>query len=139
MRGRLKRAAAFVLGASLTQPALPAVGPHSLTHVSQELIRFYNAGDAAALHQLLAPPLQQKYTVEDVRTALVLCRVLTSEIFRISTPVWGARRFGYFAVYAETKRFEMILEINEDERIIHWVITDDVEANEQQCLITHRQ
>ncbi len=68
----------------------------------------------------------------------MLCRVLTSEIFRISTPVWGARHFGYFAVYAETKPFEMILEIDDDERIIHWVVTDDVQAKEQQCILTYR-
>ncbi len=49
----------------------------------------------------------------------------------------GARHFGFFAVYAETKPFEMILEIDDDEKIIHVVITDDVAAEEQQCRISY--
>ncbi len=109
-----------------------------MTNVSQAFVRAYNAEDAEAVHRLLAPSLQGRYPVEALRTALTLCRVLTSEIFRISTPVWGARHFGYFAVYAETKPFEMILEIDDDERIIHWVVTDDVQAKEQQCILTYR-
>ena len=138
MRKGLAGAAIVAAGMGLALPAASAVGPHSVTNVARELVRVYNTEDAAGLHRLLAPALQAKYDVEALRTALTLCRVLTSEIFRISTPVWGARHFGYFAVYAETKPFEMILEIDEDERIIHWGITDDVHASEQQCLLTPR-
>ncbi len=108
-----------------------------MTNVSQAFVRAYNAEDADALHRLLAPSLQGRYPLEALRTAVTLCRVLTSEIFRISTPVWGARHFGFFAVYAETKPFEMILEIDDDEKIIHVVITDDVAAEEQQCRISY--
>jgi hypothetical protein len=93
----------------------------------------YNREDAAALRALLAPALQARYTTDATRTALTLCRVLTGDIFRLSTPTWGARNYGFFAVYAETTAFEMILEIDPNAKIVHWVITDDVTANEQQC------
>ena len=126
-------AAALLLPAAVMQASAAAVGPHSVTDVSQAFVRAYNAEDAAGLRGLLAPALQARYSVEDLRWSLTLCRVLTSEIFRISTPVWGARHFGFFAVYAETKVFEMILEIDEDERIIYLVITDDLAAKDQQC------
>jgi hypothetical protein len=134
-----KRAATLLIAASFSQPAAAEVGPHSITNVSQELVRAYNARDAVGLHRLLAPFLQAKHTPEDLRWTLTLCHVLTSEIFRISTPVWGARRFGYFAIYAETKPFEMILEIDDNEKIIYWVITDDVSAQDQQCEISRRE
>lgn len=136
MRKVMAGLAALAIGAGSAGSAAAAVGPHSVTNVSQALVQAYNAEDAAGLHRLLAPALQAKYSVEALRTALVLCRVLTSEIFRISTPVWGARHFGYFAVYAETKPFEMILEIDDDEKLIHLVITDDVTATDQQCQIS---
>jgi hypothetical protein len=126
---------AFVTSAALILPAAAEVGPHALTNLSQELIRIYNAADAAALHQRLAPALQEKYSVEAVRNALARCRVLTHDIFRLSTPTWGARRYGYFAVYAETSAFEMILEIDDSERIVHWVITDNVASENQQCTL----
>ncbi len=59
--------------------------------------------------------------------------MLTGDILRLSTPSWGARQYGFFAVYAESAVFEMILEIDPDRRIRHWTITDDVTAAEQQC------
>lgn len=137
MSRHLIRWALALLAGSSAQPSASAVGPHAVTDVSLEFVRAYNAEDPEALHRLLAPALQAKYPVQDLRWALTLCRVLTSEIFRISTPVWGARRFGFFAVYAETGPFEMILEIDDDERIIHLVITDDLAAQDQQCQISH--
>jgi sporulation-control protein spo0M len=51
--------------------------------------------------------------------------------------VWGARQFGFFAVYAETKTFEMILEIDAQERIIHWLLTESLASDEQQCRVTY--
>lgn len=137
MLGGLRSATAFVAGVSLALPAASAVGPHSVTNVSQELVRAYNREDASALHHLLAPSLKAKYTVEALRTALRLCRVLTYDVFRISTPVWGGRRHGYFALYAETEVFEMHLEIDDDEKIIHWMITDDLASDRQQCRVSY--
>jgi hypothetical protein len=135
----LKGAAAFAVGAVLGGPAISEVGPHALTNVAQELLRIYNAGDAAVLHGLLAPPLQAKYPVEELRVVLARCRGITHEIDRFSTPSWGGRRFGFFGVYAEISVLEMILEIDEDEKIIHWVITNDVNATEQQCTLNSFQ
>ncbi len=132
-----RRALALVLGATVAAPALAEVGPFGVINVSQNIVRAYNSEDAAALHDLLAPSLKAKHTVETVRTALRLCRVLTYDIDRISTPVWGGRRHGYFAVYAEPKVFEMHLEIDHDEKIIHWMITDDLAAEPQQCRISY--
>jgi hypothetical protein len=135
MPGSLRSAAAFLLGATLAGSAMAEVGPHALLDVSEELIRIYNAEDAPALHRLLAPPLQAKYPVETLRTTLTHCRVLTHDLFRFSIPSWGTRRFGFFAAYTETSVFEMILEIDENEKIIHWVLTDNVTSGDQQCSI----
>ncbi|MFC4172965.1 hypothetical protein ACFOYU_12985 [Microvirga sp. GCM10011540] len=137
MRGGLKSAILLIIGATSAAPALSEVGPFSITNVSDALVRAYNAEDAAAFHEFLAPSLQAKYPVEALRTALVRCRVLTHDIFRLSTPSWGSRRFGFFAVYAETRVFEMVLEIDENEKILHWVITDNVTAKDQQCTVSH--
>jgi hypothetical protein len=30
----------------------------------------------------------------------------------------------------------MILEIDENEKIVHWVITDDVTSSNQQCIVS---
>ena len=113
-------------------PALAEVGPHTLINVSEELLRIYNSEDAPALHGLLAPPLQAKYPVETLRTTLTHCRVLTHDIFRFSIPSWGTRRFGFFAAYTETSVFEMILEIDDNEKITHSVLTHNVTAADQQ-------
>jgi hypothetical protein len=109
--------------------------PFAITDISEALARAYNAENAAALHGLLAPSLQARYTPDAVRKALVLCRVLTGDIFRLSTPSWGTRSYGFFGVYAETGVFDMVLEIDGHKRIVHWVISDNVTAREQQCRI----
>lgn len=67
---------------------------------------------------------------------LARCRTLTHEIDRFSIPSWGARHYGFFGVYAETAVFEMILEIDDNEKIVHWVITDDVTSSNQQCIVS---
>ncbi len=133
----MSRALAVIIGASIAGPALAEVGPFGVINVSQNIVRAYNSEDATALHDLLAPALKTRYTVGSLRTVLRLCRVLTYDIDRISTPVWGGRRHGYFAVYAEPKIFEMHLEIDHDQRIIHWMITDDLAAEPQQCRISY--
>ncbi len=109
--------------------------PFSVINVSEALTQAYNDRNAVALHQLLAPALQARYTPEMLRTSLSLCRVLTGEIFRLSTPSWGTRSYGFFGVYAETGVFDMVLEINEAERIVYWTITDDVTSRKQQCQV----
>ncbi|RDI56338.1 hypothetical protein [Microvirga subterranea] len=107
--------------------------PFSVINVSEALTRAYNGRDAVALHQLLAPALQARYTPEMLRTSLSLCRVLTGEILRLSTPSWGTRSYGFFGVYAETGVFDMVLEIDEAERVVYWTISDEVTSREQQC------
>jgi hypothetical protein len=120
----------------LTDMAAAQAGPHAVTNVSENLLRVYNARDAAAFRELLAPTLQAKYTLEDLRLTLSRCYGLTHEIDRFSLPSWGSRRFGFFGVYAENSVLEMVLEIDEDEKIIHWVITDNVTAKDQQCSLS---
>jgi hypothetical protein len=114
-------------------PSGQTLGPFAVTNISEALARAYNDDDAAALYGLLAPALQARYTPGDVQKALTLCRVLTGDIFRLSTPSWGTRSYGFFGLYAETGVFDMVLEIDPTERIVHWVIADDVTATEQQC------
>jgi hypothetical protein len=136
MSGRLSNTAAVLSGLLLTSAAAAQVGPHAVINVSQNLLRVYNARDAAALRDLLAPSLQAKYSVEDLQLTLARCHGLTHEVERFSLPSWGVRRYGFFGVYAENAVLEMVLEIDEDERIIHWVITDDVTAKDQQCTLS---
>ncbi len=136
MSGSLLRMAAVLASFLLTDMAVAQVGPHAVINVSKNLLRVYNARDAAALRELLAPTLQAKYTLDDLRLTLARCHGLTHEIDRFSLPSWGARRFGFFGVYAESSVLEMVLEIDEDEKIIHWMITDDVTAKEQQCTLS---
>jgi hypothetical protein len=127
---------AILAGLLLTDASVAQVGPHAVINVSQSLLRVYNSRDAAALRELLAPSLQSKYSVEDVQLTLARCHGLTHDVERFSLPSWGARRFGFFGVYAENSVLEMVLEIDENEKIIHWVITDDVTAKDQQCSLS---
>ncbi len=120
----------------LTDMAAAEVGPHTVIDVSQSVLRVYNARDAAALRELLAPPLQAKYSLEELRMTLSRCHGLTHEIDRFSLPSWGSRRYGFLGVYAENSVLEMVLEIDEGEKIIHWMITDDVTARDQQCSLS---
>ena len=136
MSSRLIGAVALLTGLLPTNTAMAQVGPHAVIDVSQELLRVYNARDAAALRELLASSLQEKYSVEDLRVMLARCHGLTHEIDRFSLPSWGARRYGFFGVYAENTVLEMVLEIDETEKIVHWVITDDVTAKAQQCSLS---
>lgn len=130
------RLAVSLAGLLLPDEAAAQVGPHAVINVSQSLLRIYNARDAAALRELLAPSLQTKYAIEDLQMTLARCHGLTHEVERFSLPSWGARRYGFFGVYAENAVLEMVLEIDEDEKIIHWVITDDVTAKDQQCSLS---
>jgi len=57
MSGTLRSTVAAAVGLLLAGAAAAQVGPHAIIHVSQELLRIYNARDAAALHGLLAPSL----------------------------------------------------------------------------------
>jgi hypothetical protein len=83
-----------------------------------------------------APSLQARYPAEELRLILMQYRGLTADIDRFSIPSWGGRRFGFFGVYTENSVLEMILEIDENERIIHWIITDDVAAKDQHCVLS---
>ncbi|NBJ12049.1 hypothetical protein [Microvirga arsenatis] len=128
--------ALVLAGTLLSGPAQAEVGPHTLNDVSDSLLRAYNRSDAVALHELLAPALQAKYAIEDLRLTLARCRGLTHDIDRFSIPSWGARNFGFFGVYAENSVLEMILEIDPSGKIVHMVITDDLAAKDQQCTLT---
>ncbi len=135
MAGTFWRTVAVMVGLLLTGRAAAQVGPHAVINVSRNLLSIYNARDALALWGLLAPSLQAKYTLDDLRLTLARCHGLTHELERFSLPSWGARRYGFFGVYAENTILEMVLEIDENEKIIHWVITDDVMAMDQQCAL----
>jgi hypothetical protein len=136
MSGTVVSTVAILASLLLTGMANAQVGPHSVINVSQSLLRIYNARDTAALRELLAPSLQTKYSVEDLQLTLARCHGLTHEIERFSLPSWGTRRYGFFGVYAENSVLEMVLEIDESEKIVHWVITDDVTAKDQQCSLS---
>ncbi|MBF9197605.1 hypothetical protein [Microvirga terrestris] len=136
MSGRTTIVITVLAGLLLANAAAAQVGPHAVINVSQSLLRIYNARDAEAFRELLAPSLQEKYSLEDLQLTLAHCHGLTHEIERFSLPSWGARRYGFFGVYAENSVLEMVLEIDENEKIIHWVITDNVTAKDHQCLLS---
>lgn len=141
MPDRLTLAAIAVLGAVLSTSAVAnsdqsKIGPHDLLNVSGALLQAYNAKDAPAFRELLAPSLQDRYSHEDVVLLLARCRALTHDIERLSLPSWGGRHYGFYGVYGETLVLDMVLEIDEAGKIVHWVITDDVTAQEQQCAAT---
>jgi hypothetical protein len=136
MSGKPLRMAALMVGLLLTNMAAAQVGPHAVINVSQSLLRVYNARDTAAFRELLAPSLRAKYSVEDLQLTLARCHGLTHDVERFSLPSWGERHYGFFGVYAENSVLEMVLEIDENEKIIHWVITDDVTAKDQQCSLS---
>jgi hypothetical protein len=138
MFGNLMRTVAGLAGLLLTDMAMAQAGPHAVTNVSHDLLRIYNARNAEALHGLLAPPLQAKYTLEDLRLTLARCHGLTHEIERFSLPTGGGRHYGFFGVYAEIMVLEMVLEIDDNLKIIHWVITEDVTAKDHQCALSNR-
>jgi hypothetical protein len=115
--------------------AAAELGPHDLVDLSRDLVTILNRGDHGALAERLTPALREKYPPDVLRAELVECRVLTHEIFRLSLPSWGARHFGFFGVYAETGQFQLVLEIDQDRKIRHLVITDDMTAGDQQCRI----
>lgn len=131
----LNAAAAILLTTACIQGAAAEPGPHAVTDLSRRLVQIYNDGDAAALHGLLAPALKAKYTPQDLAAVLGRCRALTGRVGRLSLPSYGQRHYGFFAVYAEAAVFEMILEIDPEERLFHWVVTDDVTAKDQICQI----
>jgi hypothetical protein len=131
----LNAATAILLTFACIQGAAAEPGPHAVTDLSRKLMQIYNDRDVAALHGLLAPALKAKYAPQTLEAVLGRCHALTGRIGRLSLPSYGQRHYGFFAVYAEAAIFEMILEIDPDERVFHWVITDDVTAKDQTCQI----
>ena len=118
VRAGLRRAWALAAALALgSAPRAEIPGPFAITDISEALTRAYNDEDAQALHGLLAPALQARYTPEAVRRALTLCRVLTGDNI----------------IYVGA--LSALMEIDPAEKIIHWVITDNVTAREQQCRI----
>jgi len=144
MPGLLKGAiapalAAMFAGSAMAVSSPPNLGPHDLLNVSEALLQAYNARNASAFRALLAPALQSRHSVEDIVLLLGRCRGMTHDIERFSIPSWGARHYGFFGVYGETLVLEMVLEIDEDAKIIHWMITDEVTSKDQQCIVTARE
>lgn len=111
------------------------ISRRALFAVTEYLLQIYRTGDATRLHRLLAPELHVRYTPEALSSILTECRMLVGEIIRISPPVMGTRYFGYSAVHAEQSTFDMILEIDNEERILFWMISSDVIAQNQPCKI----
>jgi hypothetical protein len=113
------------------------ISAYSLPRIRDALLKAYNGQDAGALHAMLSMALQNRYSSEKLSSSLTMCRVLTHTILRTQGPVWGNRWHGWFAVEAEAGEFQMILEIDRHEKIIHLMITDDLDARRQQCWISY--
>ena len=122
----------------LSSLAAAEPGPHAVINISQALLRAYKDNDVVAFRQLLAPSVRERYPTEVLHQVMARCRALTFEIDRISLPSWGNRHVGYFGVYGELATLEMLLEIDDDEKVVHWAITDNITSRDQSCVISHR-
>jgi hypothetical protein len=122
---------------SMLSTPVEAVEKGSLYKISQEILRYYNEKDALSLHSFLAPELQSRYTVEDVKDIIERCHSKFGDIARFSLPTMGARTYAFFGVYANTGTYDMIIEINLEKKIYHWVITSDVNAPDQVCTLNN--
>jgi hypothetical protein len=111
------------------------VARRALFAVTEQLLAIYRNQDAGNFHRLLAPELGAKYTPEMLTGILEQCWDLTGEIIRISPPVLGTRYFGYSAAYAAKSTLDMILEIDNNERVLFWMISADVTAQDQRCRV----
>jgi len=111
------------------------VDRRALFAVTERLLHIYQTGDAAGVYGFLAPPLQAKYTVEMLATILTRCRELAGTIERVSPPVSGTRSFGYSAVYTNGSAYDMTLEVDNDEKVLFWMISSDVTAQNQRCKV----
>jgi hypothetical protein len=137
--GALLSCALIGISALLSVPSTSAeaVERDSLYNVSQTILRSYKTKDAPGLHSILAPELQARYTVKDVKDVLDQCYTKFGEITRFSLPTMGARTYAFFGVYASTGTYDMILEINPNEKIYYWVVTPDVNAPDQICTLNN--
>jgi hypothetical protein len=119
------------------QTAPSSTSPYSLGRILPAFLAAYNSGDANRLRPMLSDRLQTKYPASRLDEALGLCRVVTHDIIRIGGRAWGNRWHGLYHLDGEGGPLQMIFEIDNHERIIHMMITDDLDAKRQQCWISH--
>ncbi|MCB8823274.1 hypothetical protein [Microvirga rosea] len=112
-----------------------AVERNTLFNVSQEILRLYNDDDSEHLFRLLAPELQTKYTPDTLKQVLRRCKELFGRMQRFSLPTMGTRTFAFFAAYGTSSVYDMIVEVDKNAKLFHWVITSDVQALDQPCSI----
>ena len=142
MKISLTSAVMFFRGAACVLSMLALGGParaierDALYNMSQEVLQAYRTIDADRFRRHLAAPLQTKYAGELLRQVLLTCRSLTGQVERLSLPVMGTRHYAFFAVYTEEAGvFDMLLEIDEDKKIIHFVISREVTSPDQICAL----
>ncbi|KAA2235806.1 hypothetical protein [Salinarimonas soli] len=105
------------------------------------LTRIFNESDAEGLHRLLAPELRDLHPVPRLARTLALCRALTQDILRLgpaSFPSMGARNVGFFTAEAETGLFELVIEVDGDGFVTRLLLSDNLDAPDQQCLVGPR-
>jgi hypothetical protein len=62
---------------------------------------------------------------------------VTDDIIRIGGRVWGNRWNGLYDLDGEAGPLQMIFDIDNQEQIVHLMITDGLDAKHEQCWISH--
>jgi hypothetical protein len=104
---------AVIALASPAQDAWGAVERGTLHEISKKIVALYNGEDAAGLHALFTPALQQAWPIERFSERLADCRRQLGRLERVSLPVMGTRTYGFLAAYFETTGRDMFLEIDQ--------------------------
>ncbi|MCB8840157.1 hypothetical protein [Aurantimonas sp. VKM B-3413] len=125
----------FAVNGLSTLEASAATGSGSgLFEVSQRLVSAYNRGSADRIRRLMSPELKSRYSNAAVLDVIAQCkRRQMPHIVRTSLPVSGGRTYGFFAVYGDDITSSMILEVDQQDRIVFWKMEDDPFGGDFSC------
>lgn len=112
---------------------LPASRGHALERgtlfeLATRLVAIYQASDADALHEMLAPGLQPAFPVPVLARWLTEARDMFGLLQRTSMPTYGSRTHGIFAAYFDRGPSDMYLEIDQQEKLVIWVLKADAKV-----------
>jgi hypothetical protein len=91
-----------------------------LVEIASRLVESYQTSDADALHGLLAPDLQSRYSPLVLSHWLAEAQKTYGMIERISMPTYGSRTHGVFAAYVNGRPMDMYLEIDKQGGVVFW-------------------
>ena len=119
---------AALSGAALAPSLGRALERGTLFGVATRLVTLYQASDADALHQMLAPALQPRFPSASLALWLAEARNAFGMLQRTSMPTYGSRAYGIFAAYFDRGPADMYLEVDPQERLVLWALKNDVKV-----------